>query len=401
MPRSPSRAPSTSGKTPPAPDATRRSATRGAADALLGGFTPAQFMRRFWHKQPLLVRGAAQGLDLSVDREDLLALACRDDVESRLIRRDRGHWQLEHGPFKLRALHALPRRDWTLLVQGVNLVHPPAAALLARFDFVPHARVDDVMVSYAAPGGGVGPHFDSYDVFLVQGVGRRRWQVSAQGDLALRDGVPVKLLRRFVPEGTATLDAGDLLYLPPRFAHDGVAVEACTTWSVGFRAPTVNELARGFLEHLAEHADLPGRYADPRQPATLAPGCVPDALVDAALDAVRRVRATRRGAARFVGEWLTRPKPHVFLDPPLAPLSLHAFQHAAALAGITLDPRAQLLYRSPHVFVDGETLHFPRGVPDWLTTLADRRGLSAAAWPGSAHPLLWRWYTDGIVQLAR
>ncbi|MCU0870127.1 MAG: cupin domain-containing protein [Burkholderiales bacterium] len=367
---------------------------------LLGGLAPARFMRRFWQKQPLLVRGGADGLDLRLDRDALFALAQRDDVESRLVRRDGARWSLAHGPFSARTLRALPARDWTLLVQGVDHVHAPASALLARFDFVPHARTDDVMVSFAAPGGGVGPHFDSYDVFLVQGRGSRRWRVSAQRDLALRDDVPLKLLANFVPQGEAVLGPGDLLYLPPRFAHDGVAVDDCTTWSVGFRAPARAELARSFFEHVAERVALPGLYVDPDQPATATPGHIPDRLVGALRDAVAQVRWRRADFERVAGTLLSAPKPHVFLDPPARPLTPRRFAQAAARAGIVLDPRVRLLYRARHAFLDGEVLHFPRGVPVWLATLADRRALAPGDWPGGATPHLHRWYTEGVLHPA-
>lgn len=368
---------------------------------LLGGHSPVRFMRRFWQKRPLLVRGGARDLDLSLDRDALFALAQRDDVESRLVRRNGRRWTLDTGPFTGRQLRGLPARHWTLLVQGVDHVHAPAAALLAGFDFVPHARVDDVMVSYAAPGGGVGPHFDSYDVFLVQGRGRRRWQVSAQRELALRTDVPLKLLRRFVPEGEAVLDPGDLLYLPPRYAHDGIAVDACTTWSVGFRAPSRGELVRGFLEHVAERIDLPDLYADPEQRATRTPGYLPDALVDTLRDAIARLRWTRADFETVAGCLLSAPKPHVFLDPPASPWSAARFARVVDRVGVDLDPRVRLMYRARHAFLDGEALYFPRGVPPWLARLADRRSLAPGDWPASATSRLHRWYTEGVLHPAR
>ncbi|MEP7329019.1 MAG: cupin domain-containing protein, partial [Betaproteobacteria bacterium] len=196
---------------------------------LLGGHTPAAFLRRFWQKEALLVRGAIPDFAGLHTRATLFALAGRDDVEARLLVRSGRAWTLEHGPFPARLLRTLPAVDWTLLVQGVNLESDAADTLLRRFAFLPFARLDDLMVSYAAPGGGVGPHFDSYDVFLLQGFGRRRWRYGRQQDLALRPGLPVKILRRFVPQHDTVLAPGDMLYLPPAYAHDGIAVDACTT----------------------------------------------------------------------------------------------------------------------------------------------------------------------------
>src|SRR5678815_2196015 len=211
---------------------------KGDLGHLLGGLTASAFVARHWHKEPLLVRGALPGFTGVATRDDLFALAARDDVASRLVRRIGSGYSLEHGPFSRTQLARLPRRDFTLLVQGLNLHSDAADALLRRFAVIPYARLDDVMVSYAAPGGGVGPHVDSYDVFLLQGFGRRRWRWGAQKDHEMRPGVPVKILRRFRPTADAVLAPGDMLYVPPGHAHDGVAVDECTTWSIGFRAPS-------------------------------------------------------------------------------------------------------------------------------------------------------------------
>src|SRR5262252_1131975 len=223
-----------------------------SAKRLLGGRTPAVFLRRYWQKDALLIRAALPGFAGVLSARQLAALAMRDDVESRLVVRDGSRWSLTHGPFRRSDLRALPPRDWTLLVQGVNLHHRDADALLRRFDFVPFARLDDLMVSVAAPGGGVGSHFDSYDVFLLQGPGRRRWRYGRQRDLAVRPGLPLKILKKFAPRHRAVLGPGDMLYLPPSFAHEGVAIEPCMTYSIGFRAPAANELAVAFLDWLRD-----------------------------------------------------------------------------------------------------------------------------------------------------
>ena len=177
-----------------------------------------------------------------------------------------------HGPFRRSDFRALPERNWTLLIQGVNLHVPAADALLRRFSFVPYARLDDLMVSYAAPGGGVGPHFDSYDVFLLQGKGQRRWRLSRQRDLALKPDVPLKILARFRPDHVVLLDPGDMLYLPPGIAHDGVAIAACSTYSIGFRAPSAQELGIAFVDWLRDRIALDGWYRDPGSgPSTVNP----------------------------------------------------------------------------------------------------------------------------------
>ncbi len=204
---------------------------------LLGGLSPRQFMRRHWHKAPLVVRQAMPGLAPLLTRSELFELASRDEVESRLIARKGDGWRMRRGPLARRALPPLGRAGWTVLVQGVDLHSQAVHELLQQFRFVPDARVDDLMISYASDGGGVGPHFDSYDVFLLQVEGRRRWQIGRLTDPELLPDLPLKVLSRFEPEEEYLLEPGDMLYLPPRWAHDGVAVGECMTCSIGFRAP--------------------------------------------------------------------------------------------------------------------------------------------------------------------
>src|SRR3954452_10755682 len=236
--------------------------------ALLGGLTPAQFMKKHWQKKPLLVRQAFPAFQPLLPPRALFELAGREQVESRLVLREGKPWRWQRGPFKRRALPATSRPGWTLLVQGVDLHEPAAHALLHVFDFMPAARLDDLMISYAPDGGGVGPHFDSYDVFLLQAQGRRRWRIGRQKDLAVVEGLPLKILANFAPEEEFVLEPGDMLYLPPHYAHDGIAEGECMTYSIGFRSPSFQELGEAFLQFMADSIDLPGRYADPAlQPA--------------------------------------------------------------------------------------------------------------------------------------
>jgi 50S ribosomal protein L16 3-hydroxylase len=196
---------------------------------LLGGMSVEKFLAEHWHKKPLLVRQALPNFGDWLDRDSLSELACQDNSEGRLVQFKRGRCELQHGPFEMEELAVLPKRNWSLLVSGINHLLPEGDWLLHRFDFIPAARLDDLMVSFAPPGGGVGPHFDSYDVFLIQGQGRRRWEISAQDDLTVVEGAPWEL------------EPGDMLYLPPQLAHNGVALTDCMTWSIGFRAPKAEE----------------------------------------------------------------------------------------------------------------------------------------------------------------
>src|SRR5690606_10284937 len=231
------------------------------------GMPPADFLRDYWQKRPLLVRNAFPGFESPLSPEDLAGLACEELALSRIVMhdRERDRWQLRTGPFPEELFPTLPHHDWTLLVQDVDKWDADVAALLPQFGFLPRWRIDDVMVSFAAPGGSVGAHVDQYDVFLLQAQGHRRWQIDA-GDnppLAFRDDVELKLLREFHPTHDWVLGPGDMLYLPPGVPHHGVAEDACLTFSVGMRAPSAAELLGDYVDTLAAEADEALRYRDP------------------------------------------------------------------------------------------------------------------------------------------
>jgi 50S ribosomal protein L16 3-hydroxylase len=365
---------------------------------LLGGLSAKNFLSRFWQKKPLLIRDAIPGFTGIIQPPELFRLAGRDDVESRIVRHQGGRWTLAHGPFAPADIGRQPKSAWTLLVQGVNLHHPPADALLRRFAFIPYARLDDVMISYAAPGGGVGPHVDSYDVFLLQGAGRRRWRLSAKGPREFDPDAPLRVLRRFRPERECILGPGDMLYLPPGWAHEGTALEACTTCSIGFRAPSRTELAAEFLAWLGERAVLPGLYEDPGlRPATDAAE-IPRGLVRAAGRAVRSVRWNEKDLTTFIGTYLTAPKMHVAFAAPRRPLRLAAFSRRCRSAGVALDARSQLLFRAGRFFINGEVFAPGRGLARPLEALANGRRLGPGRLPAPLCSLLHRWYLSGWVR---
>ena len=366
---------------------------------LLGGLTPARFLREVWHKRPLLIRNAVPGFSGLLSPAEMQQLACREDVESRLIQGSGAHWQLDHGPFKKSDFKRLPKTEWTLLVQSLNHFLPEADALLAQFDFIPHARLDDLMVSYAVPGGSVGPHFDSYDVFLLQGHGHRRWQISTQHDLALIDGAPLKILRHFEAENEWVLGPGDMLYLPPHVAHYGVAEDACMTYSIGFRAPTTEELAHGFLMHLQDTLALEGRYADPDLRLQAHPGQIGRAMLGQIEDMIAKVKWSRRDVAEFAGRYLSEPKPNVFFDAPEAPLGRAAFNKQAARAGVALDPKSRLLFAGSRFFINGEAFTPAADEAAALKQLADHRRL-AGPLPAALRARLFDWYLAGWLEIA-
>jgi 50S ribosomal protein L16 3-hydroxylase len=363
-----------------------------------GSLDAARFMRRHWQREPLLVRGAFPGFADPLSPAEVLALASNPEASSRLVVRRASRWIVEHGPFAASRLRRLPPRAWTVLVQDTNHFSRTADALLARFDFIPHARIDDVMVSYAVPDGGVGPHVDSYDVFLVQGRGRRRWRISRQEDLAFVPGLDLKILQRFEPQEEYVLEPGDMLYLPPGVAHDGIAETACLTWSIGFRAPTERELVAGFLDFLHERLEPVGQYADPGSAPARHPGEVPRALEAHIARAVSRIRWSASDAREFAGRFLSEPKAHVYFKPPARPLPPGRFATRAAREGLALDPRARLLFSGTMFFLNGERVAVPAEARGLVKRLADRRHLRP---PADSRGAFWdtmhAWYLEGIV----
>jgi len=367
-------------------------------DNLLSAQGSRRFLEEFWQKKPLLARGVLPQLASALDRASLIELACRDDVESRLVIGARTSWRIEHGPFRRRDFAQLPPRNWTLLVNGVENFVPAARELQQRFGFIPYARHDDVMVSYAAPGGGVGPHYDSYDVFLVQGAGTRRWQVSAQHDLALLEAAPLKILRRFRPQREWTLAGGDLLYLPPCYAHHGVAIGDCITWSIGLRAPSRQEIAARFLDFLHDHLQLDGSYRDPGLKPQRHPAAIGTAMLRQVRAMVNSIRWRDTDIARCLGEYLTEPRPNVVFGHARR-MPAARFARTAGTRGLRLDPKSRMLFSGRMVFINGETVTPDAAARKTLHELADRRCLPPAARiDAAARKLLYQWYQAGYIE---
>ena len=233
--------------------------------APLGELSPGQFLEEYWQKKPCLIRQAFPGFEPQLDVNDLAGLACEEMAESRLVSGtyDAADWSVSHGPFKEQDFTALPEQNWTLLVQDVEKHYAPLQKLMQQFSFIPGWRLDDLMISYAAAGGSVGPHIDQYDVFLLQAEGKRRWQIAHDYDPELLPDCQLNVLRSFTAEREWVLEAGDMLYLPPGVAHHGVALEPGMSWSIGARAPSSADLLQGFGEWLAYTTDEGGRYTDP------------------------------------------------------------------------------------------------------------------------------------------
>lgn len=360
--------------------------------ALLGALSADDFMRRHWQKEPLLIRQALPGPSSWIERSDLFALAARDGVEARLVVREDSRWTLRHGPLARRALPRIDRPGWTVLVQGVDLHLDAASELLSRFRFVPDARLDDLMVSWASDGGGVGPHVDSYDVFLLQLQGRRRWRIGPMTDATLEPDTPLRILRHFTPVHEWLLEPGDMLYVPPGWAHDGAAEGECMTASIGFRAPGRQALGRELLQCMldgTEPLDTDVLYQDGSQAATGAPGRIPQALFAFAKDAAERLLNEPNAMACALGELLSEPKPNVWFEdaPPLADGG-----------SVHLDRRSRMLYDDHHVFINGESFIASGQDARLMRRLADERRLSAPELEGlseDAFELLGQWVAAG------
>lgn len=278
---------------------------------LLGGLTAREFLRDYWQQKPLLIRQALPGFESPISPDELAGLSLEEEVESRLvIEQGERPWELRRGPFAEDAFQNLPERDWTLLVQAVDQFVPEVAELLEHFRFLPSWRIDDVMISFAAPGGGVGPHFDNYDVFLLQGHGKRRWQIGqmCDADSPLLEHADLRILANFEPTDEWVLEPGDMLYLPPRLAHCGTAEDDCMTYSVGFRAPSAAEVLTHFTDFLGQFLPDEERYSD----AGATPNSDPHQIQRDALDRLKALLAEHMGDERLLmtwfGQFMTEPR---------------------------------------------------------------------------------------------
>lgn len=330
----------------------------------LANFDVGAFLRDSWQQKPLLIRQAFEAWSNPLDPDELAGLACEPGVESRLITQSGDRWGLEHGPLAEERFGRMDKAPWTLLVQAVDHHVPEVAALLEPFRFIPNWRVDDVMVSYAVDGGGVGAHFDNYDVFLVQGLGQRRWQVGSRCDHAtqLLPHDDLRLLANFEPTAEWILDPGDILYVPPGVPHNGIAVgDDCMTYSIGFRAPSRGELIAGWTQYLAGELEDDDRYADPGLSVQENPG----EISREALGRLREMVAERvldaAGFVRWFGEYSTAPKSHDIDWRPERPLTLEDVRSGvAARIPVLRNPASRFAFvalaaGSLNLFVDGRT----------------------------------------------
>lgn len=369
---------------------------------LFGKLSVEAFLRRYWQKKPLLVRGAFPGFRDPVEPDELAGLACEDGVESRLVRGSGKKWSVAWGPQADTVFAELPETKWTLLVQEVNRWVPEAASLLEPFSFLPNVRVDDVMVSYAVPGGSVGAHLDSYDVFLIQGQGERRWQWHTKPtvDRTFVDGLDLRILRTFTPDEDEVLGPGDMLYLPPGFAHHGVAESPCLTYSVGFRAPSLAEIWAAFAVTAARRAPHE-LLADPPLGPAENPGAIPPALLENVRGLVRKLDLSDAAIDRWYAGFATRLKPGHELPAPRRPPGLAQLATRDAIR--TEEGRWAYLPegKALRLYVGGEEIEVAAAAAELARTLCAARRHRLKPRNAAERALLTRLFALGALRLER
>jgi 50S ribosomal protein L16 3-hydroxylase len=368
---------------------------------LLGGLSIDEFLRDYWQKKPLLIRQAVPGFKGLLTPKQLLALACDDNAQARLVTQNNGKFGLKCAPFTPSDFKNFPKNSkWTVLLQGLNHFLPEGAELIKQFNFIPHSRLDDLMVSFAPQGGGVGPHFDPYDVFLLQGMGHRRWQISTQADRSLVEGAPLRILKTFNVEQEWVLEPGDMLYLPPQCGHNGIAEDDCMTYSIGFRTPAYQEMAEQFLVYLQDRVCVEGMYADPKLQTQTHPSEISAEMLKQVAGAIKKIRWDKEDVANFLGSYLSEPKPHIFFDTPNKTLTPNKFATMLAERGVQLNLKTQMLCYddTSSIFINGEAYAVGKRSYRTLRELADNRSLPKnTKLSNKTIDLLAEFYQDGWI----
>lgn len=354
---------------------------------LLGGLTPQQFLRDYWQKKPLLIRQAIPGFISPISAEELAGFACEEGIESRMIfeRAGKAPWELIHGPFDESDFTSLPDSHWTLLVQRANQFIPELAEFLQEFNFIPGWRTDDIMISYAPEQGSVGPHQDQYDVFLLQGMGQRRWQINSDDftQAELVENTELKILKNFKAEQEWVLEPGDMLYLPPNVAHYGMALNDCMTYSIGFRAPSVSELLTSYIDDYVMELSDDKRYTD----EDLVPQKHSGEITQTSLNKIKDILVQAVNQPEHISHWFGKfitetPQSEDF--PIENPLSSASFA--------LLLQQQDFIYRSEYsriafiemenaiaIFIDGSEITVSRNALQLVQRICDRRVIPVEA----------------------
>ena len=371
-------------------------------DNILGGLSYRTFLRDYWQKKPLLVRKALPNFQGPLTRDALIKIACKEDTQSRLITKENKKWQLKQGPLVLKDFDLLSKKKWTLLVQDVNHLLPTARDLLLQFNFIPYSRLDDLMVSYAKKGAGIGPHFDSYDVFLLQGMGRKRWQISAKKDNGLVANIPLKILSRFDCEQEWILEPGDMLYLPPGYAHNGVAEDECITYSIGFRSASYQELITHFLFYLQDNIEVSGIYSDPDISLQFHPARINSTMLHQVKIILNKIKWGDKDIKHFLGIYLTEPKSHIFFKRTADPMTQNKFMLHIEKKGLELNLKSRMLCMEKTIYLNGYVHRINTNTYPLLEKFADHQTLSKIKnLDNETVTLLYQWYLDGYIEIIK
>jgi len=370
-----------------------------------GDLTVEEFLSDYWQQKPLLIRNAFPNFEPVITSDELAGLSLEQEVESRLIqfKPDRSEYQLDCGPLNEETFANLPESDWTLLVQAVDHYSPKAKALLNAFNFIPNWRIDDLMISYATPGGGVGPHYDNYDVFLIQAEGTRRWElggIESSQSPRLADA-PVLILSEFKSQESFDLEPGDMLYLPPQVAHNGVATsEDCVTYSAGFRAPSDAEILRTVSDHIGESLTSEERFSDAKRSVCLSPGEIDQASIDQITKRLTELLTNRDQLETALGSLFSEPK-YPDQAESLDPEGYQDWIQDAEEFGIEIAPNNRLLYLEGEqfkLFCNGERLTIDESEKALAKQLADQGYLLVEGINVESSALLKHLYVCGVVQ---
>ena len=326
----------------------------------IANLTTEQFMTEHWHVKPFLFRQAFPNFEPLCDLDTIAEMASDEDIESRLIQYGKNGWTLEQGPFD--ELPPMKKKAWTVLIQGIDHHLPEAYDLLQLFRFIPDARLDDIMLSLASDGGGVGPHYDSYDVFLLQMHGKRRWKIGPLLNKELEEGVPLKILKEFEPTEEFVLEPGDMLYLPPNYGHDGIAEGTCSTLSIGFRAPTQAEVLSGILRDMADQIEQdPGMtqklFSDPARGLQKNPAEIPDDMLNFGFNLIQQFSAQSPQIQRSMGILLTEPKPHVYFVNNTDDQDIPEIISVLGVRGIALSMKTKMLFKDEVFYINGDAVN--------------------------------------------
>ncbi|NRP16590.1 cupin domain-containing protein [Marinobacterium sp. xm-a-152] len=370
-----------------------------------GDLTVETFLRGYWQQKPVLIRNAFPDLEPVVSSDELAGLSLEEEVESRLIqfKPDSSEYQLECGPLNEETFAHLPESHWTLLVQAVDHYSPEAKALLDAFNFVPNWRIDDLMISYATPGGGVGPHYDNYDVFLIQAKGTRRWELGAieSSQSPRLPDAPVMILSEFQCLESFDLEPGDMLYLPPQVAHNGIATsEDCVTYSAGFRAPSDAEILRTVSDSIGEALTSEHRFSDPKRTLCQSPGEIDQASITQIEQRLKALLSNREQLESALGSLFSEPK-YPDQTEQLDPEDYDDWILGATEDGIELLPNNRLLYSDGEqfkLFCNGVQLEVDDAEIELAKQLANQGYLSANQYKIGESSLIKQLFTQGAIQ---